>query len=253
LTQAIGEALEGRALTRAELAREVGRITGSKAFTTGIAQGGWGTLLKPAAFAGLLCFAENTGRETRFTRPDTSKAAAVPINPRAAQTELARRYLAAYGPATCHDFARWWGGGGVAGARQSMLALGEDASPVQVDGSPAWMLAADAREVDQLPLGRSVRLLPAFDQYVVAASAHAEHLLPLGFRSRIYRPQGWISPVLLVNGQMKGTWRHEKRGRHVDVVIEPFANLPRWVRIAAEQEGLLLARFLGGGLRLRWT
>ena len=60
----------------------------------------------------------------------------------------------------------------------------------------AWMLAAYAREVREIPRGRSVRLLPGFDQYVVAASCHAEHLLPGDLRHRVYRPQGWISPVL---------------------------------------------------------
>src|SRR5438128_7314176 len=27
----------------------------------------------------------------------------------------------------------------------------------------------------------------------------------------IYRPQGWISPALLVDGQVEGVWRHERK------------------------------------------
>lgn len=50
-----------------------------------------------------------------------------------------------------------------------------------------------------------MRLLPAFDPYVVAASCHAASLLPGDLRHRVYRPQGWLSPVLLVNGRMEGT------------------------------------------------
>jgi hypothetical protein len=88
---------------------------------------------------------------------------------------------------------------------------------------------------------------------VVGASWHAEHLLPRGdLRGRVYRPQGWISPVLLVNGRMEGTWRHEIKGSRVEVVIEPFAKAPVWVRRAAGQEAERLAAFLGGTLSLVW-
>ena len=41
-----------------------------------------------------------------------------------------------------------------------------------------------------------VRLLPAFDQYVICATLQAERLMPGPFKDRVYRPQGWLSPVL---------------------------------------------------------
>ena len=88
------------------------------------------------------------------------------------------------------------------------------------------MLAEHASEAAGMPpLLRSVRLLPGFDQYVIAASRHAEHLLPGDFRVRVYRPQGWVSPVLLVNGRMLGVWRHHMKGSRVEVTIEPFDKL----------------------------
>ena len=101
-------------------------------------------------------------------------------------------------------------------------------------------------------LTRSVRLLPGFDQYVIAASHHAEQLLPEGLRARVYRPQGWISPVLLVNGRMEGTWRHELKGSQVEVTLQPFGEAPVWVRRAAALEAERLAAFLDGKLHLIW-
>jgi hypothetical protein len=253
LTEAIGAALDGRLMTREELAREVGRLTGSPAFGAKLAQSSWGTILRPAAFTGRLCFGPSLGQRVRFTRPDTWLAAAPPpVDPQAATAAITRRFLAAYGPATYHDLARWWSGAGIATARQWIASLGEEVCPVDLEGAQAWMLAADAREVRDLPPGRSVRLLPGFDQYVVAASCHAERLLPGDFRSRVYRPQGWISPVLLVNGRMEGTWRHEIKGSRVEVVIEPFVKAPIWVRRAAGQEAERLAAFLGCTLVLAW-
>ncbi|MGA2741957.1 MAG: winged helix DNA-binding domain-containing protein [Bryobacteraceae bacterium] len=258
LTDAVATALEGRLLTREELAREVGRLIGSAAFGAKIGESSWGTILRPAAFAGRLCFGPSVGQRVRFTRPDTWLAASgcpvgPVVDPVAATAAVTRRFLEAHGPATYHDLARWWGGSSsVATARQWIAALGEEVTPVDLDGAQAWMLTSHVRELRELPPSRLVRLLPGFDQYVVAASHHAEHLLPGDFRRRIYRPQGWISPVLLVNGRMEGIWRHEIKGSRIEVAIEPFVKAPVWVRRAAGQEAERLAAFLGGTLDLTW-
>jgi Winged helix DNA-binding domain len=254
LTEAVAAALEGRVMTREELMREVSRRTGSPALGAKLAQSSWGTILKPAAFAGGLCFGPGVGQRVRFTRPDTWLGTAGPrVDPQVAAVAVTRRYLAVHGPATVQDLARWWSGGGVSTARQWITALGEEVRAIDLDGTQAWMLAAHVREAREHARARLVRLLPAFDQYVVAASCHAEHLLPGGvLRSRVYRPQGWISPVLLVNGRMEGTWRHDIKGSRVDVVVQPFARVPVWIRRAAGQEAERLAAFLGASLGFTW-
>jgi winged helix DNA-binding protein len=253
LTEAVGDALDGRVMTREELVREVARRTGSAAVAAKVAESSWGTILKPAAFTGRLCFGPSVGQRVQFTGPDTwLRAKPAAVDPQAAPAAVTRRFLAAYGPATHRDLARWWGGGGIVVARQWIGALGDEVTRMEVDGAEAWMLAADARKARQLAPTRSVRLLPGFDQYVVAASCHAEHLLPGDLRSRVYRPQGWISPVLLVNGLMQGVWRHEIKGSRVEVAIEPFVKAPAWARRGAEEEAERLAVFLGGTLELEW-
>jgi DNA glycosylase AlkZ-like len=68
LNAAVAEALDGRQLTREELATEVARVTGSEALG-GKLRESWGALLKPAAALGLLCFAPSQGQQVRFTRP----------------------------------------------------------------------------------------------------------------------------------------------------------------------------------------
>jgi hypothetical protein len=202
-------------------------------------------ILRPAAFSGRLCFAPSIGQRVRYTHPDTWLATKLPpVDPQKATAEITRRFLAAYGPATYRDLGRWWAGGGVAIARQWIAALEEEVTSVDLEGSQAWMLTAQVRKLRELPPLKSVCLLPAFDQYVIGASYHAEHLLPGVLRSRVFRPQGWISPVLLVNGRMQGVWRHEIKGSRVEVVIEPFIKIPTWARGAAGQEAERLAAFL---------
>jgi len=253
LTEAIGNALDGCVMTREELAQKVGRITGSAKFAKKLAFGSWGTILKPSAMTGRLCFGPSVGQRVRFTRPGSWVATLGPqMDTQTATIAVTRRFLAAYGPATYDDLARWWGGGGVTTARQWIAALGDEVTQVEVNGEQAWMLVTDAREAREFPPQRSARLIPAFDQYVIGASRHAEHLILDGSRNRVYRPQGWVSPVLLVNGFMQGVWRHEVKGSCVEVIIETFRKVPLWVRNCAEEEAERLASFLGYNLSLKW-
>src|SRR5581483_5284122 len=71
VTAAVAVALEGRVLTREALVQEIARITRSKTFAKKVAESSWGTILKPAAFAGHLCFGPGVGQRVQFTRPDT--------------------------------------------------------------------------------------------------------------------------------------------------------------------------------------
>jgi hypothetical protein len=149
-----------------------------------------------------------------------------------------------------HDFARWWGGASMKTVRGWLSGLDEEVAAVDLEGEQAWMLADDIREVRDVPATRSVRLLPAFDPYVIGASRHAHYLLPGEFRSRIYRPQGWVSPVLLVNGRMEGTWAHKIDGSRLEVTIEPLTKQPAWVRRATGEEAARLAEFFGCSMAL---
>jgi hypothetical protein len=253
LTDAVATALDGRIITREELMREVARITGSAAFGEKVLASSWGAILKPAAFTGRLCFGPSLGQRVRFTRPDTwLRTTPAPVDLPAATAEVTRRFLAAYGPATHHDLARRFGGNSsLSIARQWIRSLADEVTPVEIEGVEAWMLAAHAAELADPPPDRCVRLLPGFDQYVVAASCHVRHLMPGDFRARVFRPQGWISPVLLVNGRILGTWRHTIKGSRLEVAIEPFTQLPAWVRRAAKDEAERLAAFFGCTLLLQ--
>ena len=88
---------------------------------------------------------------------------------------------------------------------------------------------------------------------MVGAARDDERLVALSFRDRVYRAQGWISPVLLVDGRIQGLWRHERKGTNVAVTVEPFSELRGRVRDGAETEAERLASFLGGRLDLSWA
>jgi hypothetical protein len=252
LVDAVGEALDGRMLTREELATEVARLTGSPKLGEKLRES-WGALLKPAAALGRLCFAPNLGQQVRFTRPDSWLGGWREHDPDEALLEVIRRFLAASGPVTREDVTRWWGVPSAAQVQKRIERLGEEVTVVDVDGTSAYLLAADAPGLARVAPSRTVRLLPAFDQYVVTATRQADHLTPGPCKERIYRPQGWLSPVLLVGGRMDGIWRQEAKGRRLQVTIEPFTKLPAWARRAAEGEAERLAAWSGAELVLDWA
>ncbi len=250
---AIPEVLDGAPLTREALAVAVAERVGDEALAEKLG-GGFGDLLKPAAFTGDLCFAPSDGRLVRFTRPASWVPGFTPPGPdEAASAALLRTYLHAYGPAPREQFQRWFGMTSPAEAGRWIAALGDDVCEVDVEGSRGWMLAADVEAAAAAEPSGVVRLLPGFDHYVVAAPRDAEAVLPGEHRARVYRPQGWLSPVLLVDGRMAGVWSHDVAGGRVAISVEPFAAVGSDVRAGVEAEAQRLAAFLGGEPDVAWA
>jgi hypothetical protein len=210
ILKGVPEALEERPLTREELAERV---------HPGLKRG-YGDLLKPVAFRGELIHAP----DHRFTLPEPFE----PLDPEEAGKEIARRYLTRYGPGTREDLAKWFGSSSPAVCGRWIRAL----DVVETEFGYALRDDADALEAAG-PTG-VVNLLPAFDQYVVAAPRDTR---ATSAPERIYRPGGWFSPVLLVDGVMAGIWELEKD----TLTIEPFEPVGDEVKARATAEAARLA------------
>ena len=249
---AIRAALGGEPLTRDELADAVTEALASARLGEAV-RGSFGTMPKLAAFRGDVVFAPPRGPKVRFTRPDRwLDAGWMPAPARPAMAEVIRRHLAVYGPASRETFARWFGMASAAQAGKLIAALGDAVAKVDVEGFAGWMLRADVDAAAAARPAGVVSLLPAFDQYVVAAPRDDSPALAAEHKARVYRPQGWLSPVLLVDGRIAGVWRHEAKHGEVNVVIEPFAAVGDDVRAGAEREAARLADYLDAELVLSW-
>jgi len=247
----IDKALRGKILTRTSLAEAVGTRGATPKMVAAMHES-WNASLRYASFLGHLCFAPSDGPQSRFAHPATwLRRPPAKVDSHRAFNVLTTRYLAAYAPATPRDLGpRWWGIN-QSEAKRRLAAIEDSTTEVTIEGGRYIMLTEDVAELAATRPVRVVRLLPAFDQWVVCASGRVPAFVDPKFRPRIYRQQGWVSPALLVNGRMAGVWRHTEKGRTVQVEIEPFDKLPRWARplIAAEAERL--ADFLDGDLELR--
>lgn len=249
---AIGDALDGAPLTRDELAAAVTERLGVARLGEAV-RGSFGTMPKLAAFRGDVVFAQPAGQKVRFTRPDRWLAPDwAPAPPREAMAAVVRRHLAAYGPASRETFARWFGIASAAQAGKLIAALGDEVAAVDVEGWAAWMLRDDVAVAGGSAPSGVVSLLPAFDQYVVAAPRDETPVLAARFKDRVYRRQGWLSPVLLLDGRILGVWSHERRSGTLRVAIEPFESVDDAVRAGAQCEARRLAAYFGDELELAW-
>jgi hypothetical protein len=246
-------------LTRPEMAARVCRALGTRPRL--VHGGGWGSrgrvaavpvgaltypvvdLLHLSAARGVVCYGPKRNGEPTFVRADAWLDDYADVDPEDAETELLRRYLEAFGPATAADFAVWTGMT-LREARAVWARSTDELAAVDVEGTDGAVLRAS---LDELPSARTetphVRLLPYFDSYLLG---HADrgHLVPHEHRQRVSRAQGWIAPVVLVDGRATGVWKHDlARGRLV-VEVTPFGRLTRAVVAAIRAEAEELRRFL---------
>ncbi|MBF6095348.1 DNA glycosylase AlkZ-like family protein [Nocardia cyriacigeorgica] len=207
LADKVGELLESQILTREEL---VDQIAADPAFAVHETElrSGWGALLKPLAWQGVLCHGPARGSKISFTSPAT-----LPGWRPVADVDLAARtaitaYLGAYGPATPEAFDAWLSRGAHRKTRVRgwFADLGEQLTEVDVDGRRAYILAEHADELAATEPDDSVHLLGAFDQYVLGPGTGDQELLPAQHRAQVSRTAGWIAPIVVARGRIAGTW-----------------------------------------------
>jgi len=241
LVEAIGQALDGKVLTREELVASVGR--GRPERIREVMKSGWGGILKPVARSGLLCFGPSRGQSVTFVRPQQWLGAWREIDPDQALHEVARRYLRAYGPATKEDFARWWGNWPGVG-KAAWAGLADELATVAIEGRRADMLSSDVRRIAKQRVEESVQLLPPFDPYLMGHFSR-DHIVEAANLSKVSRTAGWISAVVLVDGRAAGTWTHQVAKDTLRISVEPFRRMSARTTAQVRRRAESLAETLG--------
>jgi hypothetical protein len=146
---------------------------------------------------------------------------------------LVRRYLAAFGPASRADVARW------TGMARSVVDRGFAGLQLRTFRDEGGRELVDLPRAPLPPpeTHAPARLLPRFDNLVLS---HDDRRRVLSDEHRAAVIQGGeVRATFLVDGLVAGTWSFDGRVR-----LEPFAPIPRRARRELEDEAARLEAFL---------
>ena len=194
-----------------------------------------------AVTSGIACLGPDRGRQSCLVlRPDW--LGEFPRFDRtAALAELARFYLRGFAPATDRDFAAW-SGLGLREVRTGLEAIAGELVDVRVGEVPMVALAETRR---RLPATGQVRLLGAFDTYLLGYASRDFAVAPRHTAALKEGGGGWIRPVVVRDGEVIGGWRYARKANRIEAAIHSAGSLPAAVRRAIELEVGDIARFEG--------
>jgi Winged helix DNA-binding domain len=244
IVEAIGDALRGKRLSRDELADAVVATVG-EAPRAQLASG-WGYFLGDAAVVDQLCFGPPQGQKVTFVHPEDWLGAQPSFEPETALLDVARRYLAVYGPATHREFRQWFTSRSFGLDAAAAVFAELDLVQVDVEGHRAYLL----EDEEPMPRTSSVRLLPEYDVYVMGFRERDE-LVPPAVREQVAAhgkgryegPAG--TPFLLVDGICAGIWGRKKGGKKIELTVEPARTLSPEEKAGVEVEADLIGAFFG--------
>jgi Winged helix DNA-binding domain len=153
-----------------------------------------------------------------------------------ALAELARRYLAAHGPAAASDLAAW-AGLPLRDTRAGLTAIASEL--VEVDDDLVDLAARDGTP-DLIP----ARLLPAFDPYLLGWKDRS-FAVSTQHRKRVHPGGGMLRATATVDGLVVGTWTMPGG----DLTLDLFARLPADDAAGLQVEADDVARFLATSAR----
>ena len=209
-------------------------------------------LIGLAALEGVLCLGpdRNDGESTYVLLDDWLAQERLPSR-EAALSELARRYVAAFGPATVEDLSTW-SGLPIHDARSAIDGASASLVEVRLQGQPGFLIKGRLT-LEEKPHRTDVRLLPAFDTYLLAYRRR-DLAVPQPLQRRLQRGGGWLHPAVVVNGRAVAAWSLRKSGRRGgQVTVEPFAEIGPTVRAGIEMEVDDIGRFLDLHMMVNFT
>ncbi|MEU6153773.1 winged helix DNA-binding domain-containing protein [Actinosynnema sp. NPDC047251] len=157
------------------------------------------------------------------------------VTDRPSATDMVRRYLAAFGPATVNDVQTW--------ARLTRLREVVEQLPLvrftDEDGQELFDLPDAPRPDEDTPA--PVRFLYDFDNLLLS-HADRRRVVTADVKARQYNPHGPVPQFFLVDGVTAGDWRVVRTKESATLELRPFHRLPAPDEV--EREGSALLAFL---------
>jgi hypothetical protein len=155
--------------------------------------------------------------------------------------QLARRFFVSHGPATVRDFAKWSGLSSV-DAKRGLNSVENQLEPVTLNGEEYWC-SSSAIPIRQA--SPKAYLLSVYDEYIIGYADRSMIGTP-EIAARLFTLGNALTAVVVVEGQIVGTWRRELTKDAVVVEINYLKRLTkaqlRAVAAAAQRYGEFLEK-----------
>lgn len=198
-------------------------------------------LLSHAGFRALICYGPRREGLDTFVLMDDWVETGRSSFPDDGPAELARRYLAGYGPATQADFQAW-SGLPSATCRTAWERIADELREISTEGKPSWVLGPAGRKSSGQP--SPARLLGAFDPYLLGYKDRSLIVDPAHAKT-VNTGGGLVRPALVVGGEVEGIWKPVRKKSSVEVRLEPFSRLNSETMDSLEAEATDVGRYLG--------
>jgi hypothetical protein len=166
------------------------------------------------------------------------------LNEQEARKKVVFHYLAGFGPAIAEDIA-WWIGLGKGDVKEILEEMNDEIDSINIRGSESTFFILKSDLEGMFVREDSVHLLPKFDPYVMGYK-NRQRLIATEYENRVYwSTRAEVSPSIVVNGRIIGTWSHKEEKNKITITLSPFEKTNRRLANAIKQQAEDLARFIG--------
>ena len=233
--EALVKALQGgKHLTREELSNALEKAGVAPAQGQRLAY-----IVMHAELDGLICSGPRRGKQFTYALLDERVPPGKTLKRDEALAEFARRYFTSHGPATVQDFAKW-SGLTSADAKRGLEAVKDQLQHEVLNSNEYWLSPTLSPVKVVSP---TAYLLSVYDEYITGYKDRSMIGKP-EVAAKLFTMGNALTAIVVVDGQIVGTWRRTLRKDAVVIETTFFARLTktenRAVTAAAQRYGEFL-------------
>jgi len=192
----------------------------------------------------LICNGARRGKQFTYALLDQRAPNSKRLQRNEALAELCMRYFCSRGPATKKDLT-WWSGLSPVDANKGIELVKTQLDSVLVEGQTYFFSRSSGIKPKKKS---SINLLPAYDEYTVA---YKDRSLVIDSAFAEQAGHGIFNPNIVINGQVKGSWRRELTGDKMMMEIQYFSRVSASMHQAVSSAAKRYAKFIGKSLTLK--
>ena len=196
-------------------------------------------LIMRAELDAIICSGPRRGKQFTYALLEERVPQSKSLARDEALTELTIRYFRSHGPALLGDFA-WWSGLTFREARAGLEMARHHLDQETIDGKTFWFGPLERVHKPETP---TVRLLPNYDEYLIAYKDRSASFDPAVQKRIGARDNVLFAHIVVLNGQVIGGWRRTIKKNEVTINATLLVKLSKSERLAFQRAAEHYCRF----------